>query len=435
MSLKSQISIVTLGCSKNLVDSEVLMHQLETGGYTVAHNPDKVDGGTVIINTCGFINDAKEESIETILSFAKARKKNNIEKLIVMGCLSQRYKSQLEAEMHEVDAFFGVSDLAAILKTFKIDYRKHLIGERAVSTPGHYAYLKVSEGCDRSCSFCAIPLIRGKHISKPIEEIVKEAEFLASKGVKELMLIAQDLTYYGLDIYKKRMLAPLLQALEKVEGIRWIRLHYAYPAGFPKDVIEVMKTSDKICKYLDIPLQHISDPILQSMKRGHSGEQSRNLISELRTAIPDLALRTTLIVGYPGESESDFEALKQFVTETRFERLGVFTYSHEEDTAAYKLADDISEELKQSRADELMALQEDISMDINRERIGQVYKTMIDRKEGDFWVGRSEYDSPEVDNEILIPRDALLKVGQFYNIRITDAEAFDLFGVLDATAQ
>ena len=404
------------------------MHQLQTAGYKVEHNPDNIDGGIVIINTCGFINDAKEESIDTILDFAEARKNQDIQKLFVMGCLSQRYQSQLENEMHEVDAFYGVADLTRILADFEVGYKKDLLGERAVTTPGHYAYLKVSEGCDRSCSFCAIPLIRGKHISKTIEEIVKEARFLASKGVKELMLIAQDLTYYGLDIYKKRALADLLKELIKVDGIEWIRLHYAYPAGFPDDLLEVIKSSNKICNYLDIPLQHISDPILKSMRRGHNAEQTRNLISRLRKEIPQIALRTTMIVGYPGETNEDFEMLKSFVLESRFERMGVFTYSHEEDTSAHKLNDDVPEELKQSRLEELMAIQENISTEINQEKIGKAFKVMIDRKEGDFWIGRSEFDSPEVDNEILVPKSFKHKVGEFFEIKVTGAEAFDLFG-------
>ncbi len=422
-----KINIITLGCSKNLVDSEVLMHQLATSGYTVEHNPEVVEGGTVIINTCGFINDAKEESIETILDFAEARKNEDIDQLFVMGCLAQRYKSQLKDEIHEVDKFFGVSDISRILKSLKVDIKKNLIGERAVTTPGHYAYLKVSEGCDRTCSFCAIPLIRGKHISKSIDEILKEAKFLASRGVKELMLIAQDLTYYGLDNYKKRALAQLLKELVKVEGIEWIRLHYGYPAGFPDGVIEVMKANPKVCNYLDIPLQHISNPILKSMRRGHTGEQTRNLIQKLRSEIPNIAIRTTLIVGYPGETEKDFEELKQFVEEARFERLGVFTYSHEEDTPAYQLTDDVSDEIKQERANELMAIQEKISHELNEEKFGKTYQIIIDRKEGDFWIGRSEFDSPEVDNEILISSQEKLSPGTFYTVKITAAEAFDLF--------
>jgi len=425
---ENQISIITLGCSKNLVDSEVLMYQLQTGGFKVVHNPEKVSGGTVIINTCGFINDAKEESIETILGFAQARKNMQIHKLVVMGCLSQRYQSQLENEIHEVDAFYGVNDLPKILKSFEIDYPKILLGERVLTTPAHYAYMKVSEGCDRACSFCAIPLIRGKHVSKTIEEIVNEAQSLVSKGVKELMLIAQDLTYYGLDIYKKRALAELLIQLNKVEGIVWIRLHYAYPAGFPDDVIEVIKNSDKICKYLDIPLQHISDPILKSMKRGNNAEQTRKLIVKLRNEIPDIALRTTMIVGYPGETDDDFEALKEFVKESKFDRMGVFTYSHEEDTAAFNLDDDIAENIKQERAAVIMEIQEGISLQLNEAKVGKIFKVLIDRKEGGFWVGRSEFDSPEVDNEILIAGNFDLKTGEFFMIRIIRSEAFDLFG-------
>lgn len=428
MASLKKINIITLGCSKNLVDSEVLMHQLQTAGYEVEHNPEEVSGGTVVINTCGFINDAKEESIETILNFAAARKDHDVEKLFVMGCLSQRYRSQLRDEIHEVDAFYGVSDLSQILGELDVDYRKDLVGERAVTTPGHYAYLKVSEGCDRTCSFCAIPLIRGKHVSKPVADIVKEAEFLAEKGVKELMLIAQDLTYYGLDIYKKRALADLLKKLVEVEGIEWIRLHYGYPAGFPDDVIEVMKSSPKICNYLDIPLQHISDPILKSMRRGHTGQQTRDLIQKLRNEIPGIAIRTTLIVGYPGETNADFEMLKAFVQEMKFERLGVFTYSHEEDTAAFKLEDSVPNEIKTRRMDELMAIQEGISLKLNENKIGEVYQTLIDRREGDYWVGRSEFDSPEVDNEILIPGNTILKAGDFCRVRITGAKSFDLFG-------
>lgn len=428
MSKTDKVNIITLGCSKNLVDSEVLMHQLRTAGYNVIHNPETVEGGTVIINTCGFINDAKEESIDTILDFAEARKSKDIDQLFVMGCLSQRYQSQLSKEIHEVDQFYGVSDLSKILSDFRADHRKDLLGERAVTTPGHYAYLKISEGCDRTCSFCAIPLIRGKHVSKPIEEIIQEAEFLAARGVKEIMLIAQDLTYYGLDIYKKRALAALLEQIVKVDGIDWIRLHYAYPAGFPEDVIHVMKLNPKICNYLDIPLQHISDPILKSMRRGHTGKQTRELIQKLRSEIPGIAMRTTIIAGYPGETEKEFQELKEFVKEFRFERMGVFTYSHEEDTKAYQLEDDVSDETKQQRADELMELQEKISSELNAEKVGQTFQVIIDRKEGGFWVGRSEFDSPEVDNEILISSDDRLVPGSFYQVRITSAEAFDLFG-------
>ena len=428
---KSQqnIHIITLGCSKNVVDSEVLSYQLKAGGYTVRHDSEKVDGGIVIINTCGFINDAKEESIDTILQFAKARKAGKIDRLFVMGCLSQRYKPQLEAEIHEVDAFYGVSDLAVILKDLHVDYRKELVGERTVTTAPHYAYLKISEGCDRNCAFCAIPLIRGKHTSRTIESLVSEARFLVAEGVKELILIAQDITWYGLDIYSRRALADLVRALAAIPGVQWVRLHYAYPAGFPMDVLDVMREHPAICRYLDIPLQHISDPVLSRMHRGHTAGQTLELLQKIREAVPGVALRTTLIVGFPGETNEDFEALKQFVAGQKFERMGVFTYSHEEDTLAYALADDVPEELKQQRAQELMALQENISLELNNRRVGNVYKTIIDRKEGDFWVGRTEYDSPEVDNEVLIDASYPLMPGEFYQIKITGAEAFDLYGV------
>jgi len=422
------IHIITLGCSKNLDDSEVLMHQLQNGGYKVSHNAENIKAGTVIINTCGFINDAKEESIETILEFANARKVNRIDRLYVMGCLSQRYKSQLTEEIHEVDEFFGVADLKNILKKFETDYKIDLIGEKAITTPGHYAYLKISEGCDRNCSFCAIPKIRGKHVSKSVEAIVGEARFLSSKGVKEIILIAQDLTYYGLDVYKKKELAALLKKLEEVEGIQWIRLHYAYPAGFPEDVIDVIKSSEKICNYLDIPLQHISQRILNSMKRGHTSESAKRLIEKIRSEIPDIALRTTLIAGYPGETDQEFQELKSFVEEYQFERLGVFAYSHEEDTAAFELDDDISEALKNERVSELMELQEKISLGLNEQKIGKVFKVMIDRKEGDYWIGRTEFDSPEIDNEVLVKSSLRLKSGTFIDVKITEALAFDLIG-------
>ncbi len=422
------IHIVTLGCSKNVVDSEVLSRQLRAGGYTVQHDSEEIGGGIVIINTCGFINDAKEESIDTILRFAKARKAAKIDRLYVMGCLSQRYKTQLEAEIHEVDAFYGVSDLAVILKDLQVDYRKELIGERTVTTPNHYAYLKISEGCDRNCAFCAIPLIRGKHISRTIESLVAEARFLVEGGVKELILIAQDITWYGLDIYRRRALAELVRALAAVPGVQWIRLHYAYPSGFPMDVLDAMRDEPKVCRYLDIPLQHISDSILQRMHRGHTAAQTRELLQKIRVAIPGVALRTTLIVGFPGETDDDFQALKQFVAEQKFERLGVFTYSHEEDTPAFAFADDVPEEIKQERAQDLMALQESISLELNNQRVGTICKTIIDRKEGDFWVGRTEYDSPEVDNEVLIEAPYPLMPGEFYQIKIIGAEAFDLYG-------
>jgi ribosomal protein S12 methylthiotransferase len=404
------------------------MHQLKNGGFDVSHNADDISGGTVIINTCGFINDAKTESIETILDFAEARKTKQIQQLYVMGCLSQRYKKQLREEIHEVDEFFGVADLANILARFKTDFKKDLIGEKSITTPGHYAYLKISEGCDRTCSFCAIPLIRGRHISKPVETIIQEARFLASKGVKELILIAQDLTWYGLDIYKKRMLGELLRQLENIDGIEWIRLHYAYPSGFPDDVIEVMQSSQKICPYLDIPLQHISDRILKSMKRGHSADFAKNLITKIRMAIPGIAIRTTLITGYPGETEQEFLELKAFVEDYQFERLGVFAYSHEEDTAAFELHDNISEKVKNERVALIMEAQESISLQLNEKKIGKVFQTIIDRKEGEYWIGRTAHDSPEIDNEVLIKSPQKLVPGNFYRIKIVEALAFDLIG-------
>ena len=424
-SLKN-LQIITLGCSKNLVDSQVLMRQLQSGGYNVFDENSETKPQAVIINTCGFINDAKEESIETILDYARARKNGDIEKLVVMGCLSQRYKKDLENEIHEVDDFFGVSDLKEILNSFQVDYKTELLGERAIPEISHYAYLKISEGCDRNCSFCAIPLIRGKHVSKPIEDLVKEAEYLASQGVKELMLIAQELNYYGIDIYKKRMLAELLRELVKVDGIEWIRLHYAYPVGLGDDVLELIDSNPRICKYLDIPLQHISDIILKSMNRGHTGEHARQLLAAIREKVQGIAIRTTMIVGYPGETEENFNELLDFVKESNFERLGVFTYSHEEDTAAFKLEDEISDEVKQERAALLMAEQEKISAELNQEKTGNIYKVIIDRQEGEYWVGRSEFDSPEVDNEILIQSEKPMEVGSFYKVKITSTEAFDL---------
>jgi len=425
------LQIITLGCSKNLVDSQVLMRQLQSGGYHVFDENSDVKPDAVIINTCGFINDAKEESIETILDYARARKNGDIEKLVVMGCLSQRYKKDLENEIHEVDDFFGVSDLKEILHSFQIDYKTELIGERAISESSHYAYLKISEGCDRNCSFCAIPLIRGKHVSKPIEELVNEAKFLASDGVKELILIAQELNYYGIDIYKKRMLAELLKELMKVDGIEWIRLHYAYPVGLSDEVLELINQHPKICNYLDIPLQHINDDILKSMKRGHGGNDTRRLIQSIREKVPGIAIRTTMIVGYPGETEEHYKVLLEFVKSVRFERLGVFTYSHEEDTGAFELEDDVPDEVKQDRAAQLMEEQQKISLELNHDKIGKTLKAIIDRKEGEFYVGRSEFDSPEVDNEILISSEKQLQTGNFYPVKITGAEAFDLMGELD----
>ena len=424
------IRIVTLGCSKNLVDSQVMMRQLQAGGYNVYDENALTKPDAVIINTCGFINDAKEESIETILDYARARKNGEIKKLVVTGCLSQRYKKDLEKEIHEVDAFFGVSDLRSILRTFETDYRQELLGQRVLPGTKHYAYLKISEGCDRTCSFCAIPSIRGRHVSKPIEELAAEAKFLASKGVSELMLIAQELNYYGLDLYKERKLVSLLEELVKTDGIHWIRLHYAYPAGISEKLLESIASQPKICKYLDIPLQHISDPILKSMRRGHTGSDTRKLIERIRKMIPGIALRTTMIVGYPGETEEQFEELTDFVKQARFERLGVFTYSHEEGTIAHRLQDNVPEEVKQERAARLMEIQQGISLELNEEKVGRSFEVIIDRKEGDYWVGRSQFDSPEVDNEILTETKKALKTGHYYRVKITEAGEFDLMAQL-----
>ena len=424
--MAKKINVVTLGCSKNLVDSEVLMRHLDNK-YSVVNDSDE-DADIVVINTCGFIGDAKEESIDTILNAVEAKREGRVKKVYVTGCLSQRYKKDLENEIDDVDGFYGVNDLPEILKDLEVDYKKELIGERHLTTPKHYAYLKVSEGCDRSCSFCAIPLIRGKHISVPEEEILKEARNLADKGVKELLLIAQDLTYYGIDIYGKRTIAGLVDKLSKIAGIEWIRLHYAYPAGFPEELLDVMNNNPKVCKYLDIPLQHINDRILKSMKRGLGSKGTRELVGKMKERIPGVALRTTLIVGYPGETEEEFLELMDFVKESKFDRLGVFTYSAEEDTSAFKLKDDVPEEVKQERADRIMALQQEISLELNKAKKGKVFKTIIDRKEGEYYIGRTEFDSPEVDNEVLITTDKDLKTGEFYNIKINKTDYFDLYG-------
>lgn len=418
--------MVTLGCSKNVYDSEVLMGQLKAGGKEVVHEKE---GNIVVINTCGFINNAKEESINTILDYVQQKEAGLVDKVFVMGCLSERYKPDLEKEIPDVDQYFGTSELPALLKVLGADYKHELIGERLTTTPKNYAYLKISEGCDRPCSFCAIPLMRGAHISTPIEDLVTEAEKLAAKGVKELILIAQDITYYGLDLYKKRTLADLLRALVKVEGIEWIRIHYAFPTGFPMDVLEVMKTEPKICNYLDIPLQHISDKILTSMKRGTTQEKTTKLLTKFREAVPEMAIRTTLIVGYPGETEEDFQALKNFVKAMRFDRLGCFTYSHEENTTAYELADDVPEEVKLQRANEIMELQSQISWELNQAKVGKVFRCLIDRKEGNYFVGRTEYDSPDVDNEVLIDaKKHYVKIGDFTDVKITEAADYDLYG-------
>lgn len=423
---KNQINVVTLGCSKNLYDSEVLMGQLRANDKEVVHEEE---GNVVVINTCGFIANAKEESVNTILEFVQKKEAGEVDKVFVTGCLSERYKPDLQKEIPNVDEYFGTSELPNLLKALGADYKHELIGERLTTTPKNYAYLKIAEGCDRPCSFCAIPLMRGKHKSKPIEELVVEAEKLAAKGVQELILIAQDLTYYGLDLYKKRNLAELLKELVKVSGIEWIRLHYAFPTGFPMDVLEVMNNEPKVCNYLDIPLQHISDSILKSMRRGTTQEKTSRLLREFRAAVPEMTIRTTLIVGYPGETQKDFEILKNWVKEMRFERLGCFTYSHEENTHAFTLVDDVPEEVKQERANEIMEIQSQISWELNQEKIGQTFRCMIDRKEGNYFIGRTEYDSPDVDNEVLIDATKhYLKQGEFANIKIFEAADFDLYG-------
>jgi ribosomal protein S12 methylthiotransferase len=423
---KNKINVVTLGCSKNIYDSEVLMGQLKANGKEVAH---ETEGDVVVINTCGFIDNAKEESINTILDFVQRKENGEVEKVFVTGCLSERYKPDLQKEIPNVDQYFGTTELPSLLKALGADYKHELIGERMTTTPKNYAFLKIAEGCDRPCSFCAIPLMRGGHKSKPIEELVKEATHLAKQGVKELILIAQDLTYYGLDLYKKRNLAELLKELVKVEGIEWIRLHYAFPTGFPTDVLDVIREEPKVCNYIDIPLQHISDHILKSMRRGTTHKKTTDLLYKFREQVPNMAIRTTLIVGYPGEIEEDFQELKDWVSEMRFERLGCFTYSHEENTHAYKLEDDVPEDVKMQRANEIMEIQSQISWELNQQKIGQTFKCVIDRKEGGYFVGRTEFDSPDVDNEVLIDaKTHYLKTGDFAHIKITDAGDFDLYG-------
>ncbi len=426
---KNKVNIVTLGCSKNTYDSEVLMGQLHANGMEVSHESEQDDFNVVVINTCGFIDNAKEESIQTILRYAEAKKRGQVDKVYVTGCLSERYKSELEAEIAEVDRWFGTRELPALLKTLKADYKVELLGERLLTTPRHYAYLKISEGCDRPCSFCAIPLMRGNHISKPIEDLVAEAKKLAAGGTKELIIIAQDSTYYGLDLYKERKLAALLNALSEVEGIEWIRLHYAFPNGFPEDVLDVMRENPKVCKYIDIPLQHVSDDILKSMRRGVNKQKTYDLVRMFRDKVPGIAIRTTLIVGYPGEKPEHVEELKQFIRDIQFDRMGVFTYSHEENTHAFNLKDDVSEEDKHDRANELMEIQRDISYNLNQEKIGKEFLVLIDRVEGEFFVGRTEFDSPDVDNEVLIPiKDQYVRIGDFVKVRIEEAQEFDLFG-------
>lgn len=423
---RKKINIVTLGCSKNLYDSEVLMGQLKASGKDVVHEEK---GDIVVINTCGFIDNAKEESINTILDFVEAKNRGEVEKVFVTGCLSERYKPDLEKEIPNVDQYFGTRDLPILLKHLGADYRHELVGERLTTTPKHYAYLKISEGCDRPCSFCAIPLMRGKHTSTPIEKLVLEAENLARQGTKELILIAQDLTYYGLDIYRKRALAELLRALAKVDGIEWIRLHYAFPSGFPEDVLDVIREEEKICNYIDIPLQHINTEILQSMKRGTTHKKTNMLLQKFREKVPDMAIRTTLIVGYPGETEEKFQELKAWVEAQQFDRLGCFTYSHEENTAAFALEDDVPQDVKERRVEEIMEVQAQISWAKNQRKIGKVFKCIFDRKEGNYFVGRTEYDSPDVDNTVLVSaKDAYISPGDFANVLITSAEEFDLYG-------
>jgi ribosomal protein S12 methylthiotransferase len=427
---KNKVNVVTLGCSKNLVDSEVLMGQLKANKFDVEHEGTSDDHQIVIINTCGFVDNAKQESIDTILRYVAAKKEGAVEKVYVTGCLSERYKKDLEVEIPEVDAYFGTRELPKILKTLKADYKHELVGERLLTTPQHYAYFKISEGCDRPCSFCAIPLMRGKHVSVAMEELEKRAKMLAAKGTRELLLIAQDLTYYGLDIYKKRELANLLDKLSDVEGIDWIRLHYAFPSGFPMEVLDVMNAKNNICKYLDMPLQHISDNMLSSMRRGITRQKTIDVVNKIRDKVPGIALRTTLIAGYPGETEKDHEEMLRWVEETKFERLGIFTYSHEENTHAHLLKDDVSEKTKRKRADAVMAVQQEISYKLNQEKTGKTYKILVDRKEGDFFIGRTEFDSPDVDNEVLVKADAetYLRVGDFAQVKIYEANDFDLYG-------
>lgn len=427
---KPRINVVTLGCSKNIYDSEILMGQLKGNHFDVVHQSDSVGRDDIIvINTCGFIDNAKQESIDTILEYSELKAQGKVGKVIVTGCLSERYKSELEAEITNIDTYFGTNDLQNLLRSVGADYKHELIGERLLTTPSHFAYFKIAEGCNRPCSFCAIPLMRGKHLTQPIEQLVKNAEKLVRNGTKELILIAQDLTYYGLDLYGKRNLDELLRRLSDVNGIEWIRLQYAYPSGFPMEILEVMKERDNICKYIDMPLQHISDTMLKSMRRGITKQKTIDLVNTIRDKVPGIAIRTTLITGYPGETEQDFEEMQQWVEKTKFDRLGCFTYSHEEKTHAHSLIDDVPDEIKQQRADAIMEIQQGVSFDKNQERIGNTFKVLIDKKDGNYFVGRTEYDSPEVDNEVLI--DAIMDyapVGNFVNVKIDTAEDFDIYG-------
>ncbi len=426
-SKKNKINVITLGCSKNVYDSEVLMGQLRANGKEVVHQEE---GNIVVINTCGFIDNAKEESVNTILEYAQKKEEGAVDKVFVTGCLSERYKPDLEVEIPNIDQFFGTTDLPLLLKALGADYKHELIGERLTTTPKNYAYLKIAEGCDRPCSFCAIPLMRGKHRSTPIENLVIEAKKLAANGVKELVLIAQDLTYYGLDLYKKRRLADLLKALVEVDGIEWIRLHYAFPTGFPIDVLDVIREEPKVCNYIDIPLQHISDAVLKSMRRGTTQDKTTQLLENFRTTVPGMAIRTTLIVGYPGETEEDFQILKKWVAEMRFDRLGCFAYSHEENTHAYSLEDNVPQEIKQQRLNEIMELQSQISWELNQEKVGKTFRCIIDRKEGNHFVGRTEFDSPDVDNEVLVDaKQHYLKVGDYASLTIIEAHDYDLIAI------
>ena len=428
---KNKINVVTLGCSKNIVDSEILMAQLKANNFEVEHESMDDDAEIVIINTCGFIDNAKQESIDTIIRYAEAKAEGLVDKIYVTGCLSERYKDDLEKEIPEVDAFFGTRDLPRLLKTLKADYKHELVGERLLTTPNHFAYFKIAEGCDRPCSFCAIPLMRGKNISTPIEDLLTQANGLAAKGVKELMLIAQDLTYYGLDLYKKRALADLINRLADVNGIDWIRLHYAFPSGFPMEVLDVMRERENVCNYLDMPLQHGSTKILQAMRRGTTREKTEELIAQIREKVPGIALRTTLIAGYPGETEADFQEMYDWVERSRFDRLGIFTYSHEENTHAYNFEDDVPAKVKKERADLIMELQSGISYDLNQLKVGNNYKVLFDRAEGDYFIGRTEFDSPEVDNEVLVKKaDGFVRLGDFATVNITSADHYDLYGKL-----
>jgi ribosomal protein S12 methylthiotransferase len=425
---RDKVNIITLGCSKNLVDSETLGGQLKANLYDVMHESGKLDHNIVVVNTCGFIDKAKEESINTILEQVDLKKKGKLKKVYVTGCLSERYRSQLESEIPEVDAWFGTMELPQILKQFNADYKTELVGERMLSTPSHYAYMKISEGCNRTCAFCAIPLMRGAHVSKPIDQLVDEAQGLVKKGVKEIMLIAQELTYYGLDIYKKRMLPELLEKLAKVEGLEWIRLHYAYPSKFPMEIIDAIKAHPNVCNYLDMPLQHASNAMLKAMKRQITREEMEELIGEIRQKLPGICLRTTLIAGFPGETREDVEELKAFLIKMRFDRVGIFTYSHEEGTSAYDLVDDVPDEEKQARAQEIMEVQQEISYEKNQEKVGQTLKVLIDKKEAGKYLGRTEFDSVEVDNEVVIDAKKKLNIGEFYRVKITKAFDFDLEG-------